>query len=230
VSARLRYLTLTATRTRAALPPLAATLFAVIGVYAYCENEPRATFAVTALMACGLAARAVGAVLAGEPDPQAEMASVALGGRRERTGLDVMLVGAVSAGLTFAFLAYPLALVALGVPNEFKPRVQGDDLVAGLLAHLCCAALGGTLGLLFAPPRLTRRATAIAAVLATLLALVAVAIVLGPVGGPVAVARALSDDAHGSALHGGVLVACLSCFALAAGAVVAADRWARRSG
>ena len=114
--------------------------------------------------------------------------------------------------------------------NEFKPSVQGDDVAAGFLAHLCCAALGGTVGVLYAPPRLTRRATAIAAVLATLLALVAVARLLGPVGGPVAVARALSDDAHGSALHGGVLVACLSCLVLAGGAVAAADRWARRSG
>jgi hypothetical protein len=225
VTARLCYLALTAARTRAALPPLAATLFAVIGVYAYRENEPRAAFAVTALMACGLAAWAVGAVLAGEPGPQAEMASVALGGRRDRTTLDVMLVGAVCAGLTIAFLGYPLALVALGVPKEFKPAVQGGDVAAGLLAHLCCAALGGAIGLLYAPPRLTRRATAIAAVLGTLLALIAAASALGPVGGPVAVASALSD-----ARDGALLVACLSCLVLGAGAVAAADRWAQRSG
>jgi hypothetical protein len=230
VSARLRYLALTAARTRAALPPLAATLFAAIGVYDYPENEPRATFAVTALMACGLAAWFVGAVLAGEPEPQAEMASVALGGRSERTGLEVMLVAAVSAGVTIAFLAYPLALVALGVPKVFKPPVQGADLAAGVLAHLCCAALGGTVGVLYAPPRLTRRATAVAAVLATLLALIAAASVLGPVGGPVAVASALSDDARATPLGGAVLVACASCLVLAAGAVAAADRWARRTG
>jgi hypothetical protein len=231
VTARLRYLALTAARTRAALPPLAATLFAAIGVYAYPENEPRATFAVTALMACGLSAWAVGAVLAGEPEPQAEMASVALGGRSERTGLEVMFVGAVSAGVTIVFLAYPLALVALGVPKVFSPPVQGDDIAAGVIAHLCCAALGGTVGVLYAPPRLTRRATAIAAVLATLLALIAAASVLGPVGGPVAVASALSDaGARSSALDGAVVVGCLSCLVLAAGAVAAADRWARRTG
>ena len=202
----------------------------MLGVYAYRENEPRATFAVTALMACGLAAWAVGAVLAGEPEPQAEMASVALGGRRERTGLEVMLVGAVAVGVTVAFLAYPLALVALGVPKVFEPPAGTADVAAGVLAHLSCAALGGTVGLLVAPPRLTRRATSIAAVLATLLALVAVASVLGPVGGPVAVASALSDDARASPLDGAVLVACLSCLVLAAGTVAAADRWARRSG
>jgi hypothetical protein len=229
VSARLRYVALTAARTRTVLPPLAATLFAVIGVYAYRENEPRATFAVTALMACGLAAWVVGAVLAGEPDPQAEMASVALGGRGERTKLDVLLVGATAIGLTVVFLAYPLALVALGVANEFKPPVTGADVAAGVLAHLCCAALGGTVGVLFAPPRLARRATAIAAVVATLLALIAVEAVLGPVGGPVAVAQALSD-ANEHPVDGAVLVACASCLVLAAAALAAADRWARRAG
>jgi hypothetical protein len=230
VIARPLHLTLTAARTRAALPPLAATLFAAIGVYAYPENEPRATFAVTALVACGLAAWFVGAVLGGEPEPQAEMASVALGGRRERTGLEVMLVAAVSAGVTIAFLVYPLALVAVGVPTVFEPPVRGIDVAAGVLAHLCCAALGGTVGVLYAPPRLTRRATAVAAVLVTLLALIAAASVLGPVGGPVAVASALSDDARSTPLGGAVLVACASCLVLAAGAVVAADRWARRTG
>lgn len=158
------------------------------------------------------------------------MASVALGGRRERTGLEVMLVAAVSAGVTVAFLAYPLALVALGVPNVFEPTARGADLAAGVLAHLCCAALGGTVGVLYAPPRLTRRATAVAAVLATLLALIAAASVPGPVGGPVAVASALTDDARSTPLGGAVLVACASCLVLAAVAVALADRWARRTG
>src|SRR4051812_34587742 len=144
-------------------------------------------------MACGLAAWMAGAVLAGEPEPQAEMASAALGGRRERTALDALLVAAAATGVTVVFLAYPLALVALGVPREFTPPVSGADVAAGVLAHLCCAALGGTIGVLYAPPRIARRATAIAAVLGTLLALVAVEAVLGPVGGPVAVAQALSD-------------------------------------
>jgi hypothetical protein len=229
VSARLRYLALTAARTRAVMPPLAATLFAAIGVYAYRQNEPRATFAVTALMACGLAAWTAGAVLAGEPDSQAEMASVALGGRGERTALDLILVAAVAIGITAVFLAYPLGQVAVGVDGVFRPPVTGADVAAGALAHLCCAALGGTIGVLYAPPRLTRRATAVAAVLATLLALVAVETVLGPIGGPVAVAQALSD-AGAHPVDGAVLVACVSCLVLAAAAIVAADRWAARSG
>lgn len=229
MSAALRYLTVSAARTRAALPPLAATLFAVIGTYAYRGNEPGATFAVTALMACGLAAWTVGAVLSGEPEPQADMAAAALGGRRARTRVDVVLVAAVAAGETVAFLAYPLGLIALGVPDVFSPALHRGDVAAGAIAHLCCAAAGGAVGVLFATPRLTRRATAVAAVLAALLALVAVSRPLGPVGGPAAVAQALGD-ARGGAVDGAEVVAALSCVALAAALLAAADWWARRSG
>jgi len=229
VTARLRYLALTAARTRAVLPPLAATLFLVIGVYAYRPNEPRATFAVTALMACGLAAWTVGAVLAGEPEAQADMATAALGGRRARVSLEVGLVAAVAVVVTLVFVAYPLVFVALGADNLFAPPVRSGDVAAGVLGHLCCAAVGGAVGVLFAPPRLTRRATAIASVIAALLALVAVSAALGPVGGPVAVARA-ETDAHAGTVTGGVLLACASCVLLAAAAVAAAGRWAARSG
>jgi hypothetical protein len=78
---------------------------------------------------------------------------------------------------------------------------------------------------LFAPPRLTRRTTVIAA----LLLLVAVSAALGPVGGPVAVAQAESD-ARAGAVTGGVVLACLSCLVLAAAAVAGATRWSARSG
>jgi hypothetical protein len=229
VSARLRYVALSAARTRAALPPLAATLFAVIGVYAYPENEPGGAFAVTSLMACGLAAWAVGAVLAGEPEPQHDMATAALGGRGARAGLEALLVAAVATALTAVFLAYPLALVALGIGDEFKPDVRGGDVVAGVLGHLCCAVLGGAIGVLFAPPRVTRRATAVAAVLAGLLVLVPLSTALGPVGGPVAFAQAEADAASG-AVTGAVLVACASCLLLAAGVLATASRWAARAG
>jgi hypothetical protein len=229
VSARLRYLALTAGRTRAALPPLAASLFLVIGVYAYRDNDPGSSFAVTALMACGLAAWAVGAVLAGEPDAQSDMATTALGGRGARAGLEIMLVVAVATGLTVVFLAYPLGLVAVGVANEFDPAVKAGDVVAGALGHLSCAALGGAIGVLFAPPRLTRRATAIASVIAALLALVAMSAAFGPVGGPVAFAQAETDAAAGT-VSGAVLVASASCLVLAGALVAGATRWAARSG
>jgi hypothetical protein len=228
VTARLRYLALTAGRTRAALPPLAATLFLVTGVYAYPENAPGSSFAVTSLMACGLGAWAVGAVLSGEPDAQADMATTALGGRGARAGLEVLLVVAVAAVLTIVFLAYPLALVAVGLGHEFDPAVRAGDVVAGALGHLACAALGGAIGALFAPPRVTRRATAIAAVVAALLALVVVSAALGPVGGPVAFARA-ENDAPAGEVTGAALFACASCLVLALGVLAGAARWAART-
>jgi hypothetical protein len=211
------------------LPPLAATLFLVIGVYAYRPNEPRATFAVTSLMVCGLAAWTVGAILAGEPDAQSDMATAALGGRAARAGLEVALVTAAAAVLTTVFVAYPLVFVAFGADTLFRPHLRAGDVLAAVLAHLCCGGLGGAIGVLFAPPRLTRRATAVAAVLAALLGLVAVSTVLGPVGGPVAMARAMTDARAGT-VGGGVLLAGASCLALAGATVAGATRWAARSG
>jgi hypothetical protein len=180
-------------------------------------------------MACGLAAWTVGAVLAGEPEAQSDMATAALGGRRARVSLEVVLVAAVAVVLTVVFIAYPLVFVGLGADGLFEPSVRAGDVAAGVLGHLCCAAVGGAVGVLFAPPRLTRRATAIAAVIAALLALVAASAALGPVGGPVAVARA-QTDAHSGTVSGGVLLACASCLLLAAAAVAGAERWARSSG
>jgi hypothetical protein len=69
-------------------------------------------------------------------------------------------------------------LVALGVPHEFGPAVPAGDVAAAVIGHLCCGAVGGAIGVLFSPPRLTRRATAIAAVIPTLLLLVAVSAAL----------------------------------------------------
>ena len=201
----------------------------MIGVYAYRDNDPGSSFGVTSLMACGLAAWAVGAVLAGEPDAQSDMATTALGGRGARAGLEVMLVLAVATGLTVVFVAYPLCLVAGGSATSSTPPSKVGDVVAAGLGHLSCAALGGAVGVLFAPPRLTRRATAIAAVIAALLALVAVSAALGPVGGPVAFAQAETDAPAGS-VTGAVLAACASCVVLAGALVGGATRWAARSG
>ena len=202
---------------------------AVMGTYAYRDNERGASFAVTSLMACALAAWTTGAVLAAEPAPQNEMATAALGGRRARTGLEALLIAAVATALTAVFVAYPLALVALGVDNEFDPHVRAGDVAAGVLGQLCCAALGGAIGVLFAPPRVARRATAAAAVIAALLLLVAVSSMLGPAGGPVAFAQAEADAASG-AVTGAVFLGCLSCLALAAAVLAAASRCAARAG
>ena len=94
-------------------------------------------------MACGLAAWAVGAVLAGEPDAQSDMATTALGGRGARAGLEVMLVLAVAAVLTVVFVAYPLVFVALGVGNEFRPpcgRATSSPPSSGISAAAAWAA------------------------------------------------------------------------------------------
>ncbi|HEX4345045.1 MAG TPA: hypothetical protein VHZ31_05740 [Solirubrobacteraceae bacterium] len=86
MTGRLRYLRLTAARTRAPLLPLAACVFWVVGIYSYEHNEVGQTFGLTALLCCALDAWLVAAILAGEPAAQADMASAALGGdvRRAR--------------------------------------------------------------------------------------------------------------------------------------------------
>jgi hypothetical protein len=163
VSARVRYLLLTAARTRAPMIPLAVSLFALIGTSAYRRNELGATWGFTALACCALAAWLVGAILAGEPLAQAEMATAALGGRRERTGLDALLVVLVTAALTAAFLAYPVLLdAALGGAPLLEPAPRAPDVVAAAAGHLCCGVLGGAIAVLSAPPRVARRATAAA--------------------------------------------------------------------
>ena len=221
--AGLRYLVLTAARTRTPLAALAASLFAVIGVFAYPRSEVGSTWGLTALFTCVLAAWLAGAVLAGEPRAQAEMTTAAVGGLRGRGRLDVVLVALVAVLLAALFVGYPLASAALGRAHVFDRAVRPGDVLAAVVAHLACGALGAAVAVLFAPPRLVRRASAIAAVLATLLALVPASAALGAAGGPVAVADTLADDRRGAEA-----LACLSCLVLAAAALALARRWARR--
>jgi hypothetical protein len=156
------------------------------------------------------------------------MATAALGGQRGRTRLDVRLILLVASGLTAAFVACPLVLATV-VDALFEAPVKAGDAAAAALAHFSGALLGGAVALLFAPPRVTRRATGIALVLAALLALVAISRPLGALGGPPAVAEAVSDATPGT-VSGDVLLACLSCALLAAVAVATAARWAARAG
>jgi hypothetical protein len=218
--AGLRYLGSTAVRARTPLVPLAAIVFALIGVYAYRRSEPGEAFALTSVLACGLAAWLVAAVLDGEPRAQAEMAVAALGGRTQRTRIDVTLVVAVALLVSVAFVAYPLVL-GLAVPDVFVPDVRGGDVAAAAVAHGAATLLGGALALLCSPPRVQRRATTAALVACALLVLAAV----GGVAGPVAVAAAVDDGDPG-----GLVVGALGCVVAAAVAVVVADRWAARVG
>jgi heme exporter protein A len=98
---------------------------------------------------------------------------------RERAGLDAALVVVVAAGQTAWFAGYPLVARRLGYSDVFVPPPHATDVFVAVLAHVCCAMAGGSLAVLFAPPRLARRASAAAAVMASLLAMVAVS---GPLG------------------------------------------------
>ncbi len=222
--AQARYLLLTGARTRTPLAPLAITFFLVFGTFFYPNNEVGATWGQTGVMCCALAAWLVGAVLAGEPPAQAEMASAAVGGQRGRAGLEVLLTLIVAPALAVVFLAYPLLLQALGEAHVFRPRPLPGDVAGAALVQICCGILGGAVAVLFAPPRITRRATATAAVLATLLVLAGV----GTLFGPIAAAQAITDAPRGT-VNGGELVACLGCLGLAAAVFAAAALWSRRA-
>jgi hypothetical protein len=215
-----RYLLLLAARTRAPLVAIAATAFAAVGVYAYRPNEPHESFAVSAVLCCGLAAWLTGAVLLGEPRAQADMVTVAGGGPRARTRLDALLAAIVAAALTVALVGYPLALGLLEA-GVFVPAVTTGEIAAAVLGHLACGLLGGALAVLFSPPRVVRPASVVALILAVLLGFAA----LGAVTGPVAVAQALDD-----ARTGALVAQCAACLALAAAALAAARAWGARAG
>jgi hypothetical protein len=221
----LAYLRVSAWRTRATLVPAAGCLFAVIGTFAGTRNEVGGAWALTALFGCALGAWLTGAILAGEPAAQADMATVAMGGRAGRLRADVVLVATVALALTALFIIYPLAL---GTVREhvFDRRPGAADIVAAIGVHLVCAAFGGAVGVLFAPPRVIRRATAAAATLAVLIGALAIGDSLGAFGGPVATAQRLSD-AHARTIGGGELLAATTCAALTAALLAATARWTR---
>jgi hypothetical protein len=222
----MRYLWVVAARSRAPLLPLAVSLFLLIGVFADPHQSMGQAWGLSAVVCCALAALLVGAVLAGEPATQADMATVAIGGRARRSRLDLTLVAASSVGLTVAWLAYPLVLTRFR-PDLFTRPVQLGDVVGAGLALTACTVLGGALGVLFAPPRVSRRATAVAATLAALIVLVALSSALAWASGPVGVARALTDAAAGT-VSIGEIGASLACLVLAGACVVAARAWTRR--
>lgn len=222
----MRYLWIVGTRSRAPLLPLALALFLLIGIFADPHQDIGQTWGLCAVLCCALSALLVGAILAGEPATQADMAVVALGGRARRLRLDLALVGAAGLALTVAYLAYPLVMTRFR-PELFTRAVRPGDVLAAAIALAAAAVLGGALGLLFAPPRVTRRATAVAATLLAVVALVAVAKPLGWVSGPVGAAHALAD-APAATVAADEIAACLACLALAAVCVLVAAAWTRR--
>lgn len=226
--AGLRYWRLVAARTRAPLPALAALILAVLGTYAQTRNPVGETFALTALLGGALSAWLVGAVLAGEPEPQADITTIAVGGRARRLRLEALLATGAGLLVAAAFIVYPLVLVAAGVELFARP-VEAADVVAAALGHASCAVLGGTIGLLFGPPRVRRSATSTAATVAALALLAAVPAEAGAARGPLSVADALTDgDAAGrAALTAADAFAALACLVLAAVCLAAAHLWTR---
>src|SRR3954447_5835684 len=111
---RLRYVLLSAARSRAPLAPAAISIFAVLGVFAYRGNEVGSTWGLTSVLSCALAAWLVGAVLTGEPQAQADMPTVALGGRGGRARLELTLVTIAATALSVGFIVFPLAASPLG--------------------------------------------------------------------------------------------------------------------
>ena len=225
MTAGLRYLARTAARTRAPLAPVAATLLTLIGVYAYRGSEVGPTWGFTALAACGLAAWATGAVLAGEPPAQADMVVAAVGGRGPRARLDAALVAVVAVLLALVFVAVPLLWQAVTTVDVYDRTPGAGDVIAAVLAHLTAALLGGAVGVVLGPPRVQRRAVGVAAATAALLVLVAAR----ALGGPVAVAQALTDARPGS-VPPGLAWPAASCVALAAALLAASAAWAQRRG
>ncbi|WCB93165.1 hypothetical protein DSM104299_01871 [Baekduia alba] len=221
-----RYLFVSAARTRAPLIPLAACVFTVVGTYAGPRNEVGGAYGLTAAFAAALSAWLVGAILAVEPAAQADIATVAMGGRRGRERADALLIVAVAIALTVLFVGYPLVLGSV-VEHVFDRTPHAADLAGAVLAHLAAAAFGGAVGVAFAPPRVTRRATAAAATLGALLLLLAVGPSLGVFGGPVAAAQRLSEEPP-RRLGGDELAATALCLLLTAAILAATNAYTRR--
>jgi hypothetical protein len=227
MSAGLSYLRLVATRTRSPLAPAAAVFFALIGTFAGSRNEVGSTWALTALLAGGLAAWLVAAVLCAEPEAQADTTTTALGGRAARGHLEVLLIGSLAAALTAAFIAYPLILQDVFGRNVFDRSPTEWDIAAAFVGLAGCSILGGSIGALFAPPRVRRRATAFAGISATLIVLVAASPPRSFAAGPVGVARAV-ETAHGQAVGGSTLLAGGTCVLLAIVLLALSRAWTRR--
>src|SRR5436190_354091 len=132
--ARARYLLLTSARTRTPLAPLALTVFWVFGTFFYPDNEVGGTWGQTGVTCCALAAWLVGAILAGEPAAQAEMATTAA----------VLVSLLVLAGL--GTLAGPIA-AAQAITDAPRGTVNGSELVACLTCLALAAAMFGAAAL-----------------------------------------------------------------------------------
>jgi hypothetical protein len=209
-------------RTRAALAPIAAFAFVLLGVYAYRPNEVGPTYAITALLLCPITAWLAAAAAFAEPPSHQQMAIAAAGGLGRALRGRVLALAVAAGALGAIDVCFPVIF------RLFKPRPVAADLAAAVLAHGACAALGIGLGLLAVPPAARRPPAALLVVAAY--AIVAVPLYdLAPVLSPAAWLAATLTDAAPRVLHGAVVVATIAALVQAAIALAAGEALRRRA-
>ena len=209
-------------RTRAALAPLAAFVFVLLGVYAYRPNGVGSTYAFTALTLCPVVAWMAAAAAFAEPLTQQQVAMAAAGGPRRALLGRVLALGGVGAVLA----AVDVALPAIFGLFDRTPALA--DLAAAALAHLACAALGVALGLLATPPAARRPPAAFMVIVAY--AVLAVPLYdLAPALSPAAWLAATLNDAAPRTLGSAVVLGALAAVVQAGLALAAGDALRRRA-
>jgi hypothetical protein len=210
-------------RTRAALAPVVAFAFVLLGVYAYRPNDVGPTYAVTAIVLCPVVAWLAAATAFAEPPSHQQMAMAAAGGPSPALRGRVLALALVAGVLCVVDVAFP-AIFGL-----FKPRPVAADLVSAVVAHGACAALGIGLGLLAVPPSARRPPAAFLVVIGYAIAAVPL-YDLAPVLSPAAwLAATLTNDAPRT-VHAAVLVAAVAAVVQAGLALGAGEALRRRAG
>ncbi len=115
MSAALRYDLALLGASRAALAPLAAYLFVLVGVYAYDDSEVRPSYALTALVLAAVASWLALAVAHAEPEPQRQAALVARGSPGRLVAGRAAALALVAAALAAVDVAAGALGAALGL-------------------------------------------------------------------------------------------------------------------
>jgi hypothetical protein len=209
----IRYRLLLAARSRAALAPVAAWLFVLVGVYAYRPNDVGGSFAVTAFALVPLAAWLAVALSHAEPAPQRELLSAG------RTPV-AALAGGVAATALLALVAGAIDVAWPSLTGAFERDPSATDVAGALAAHAGAAAYGTALGTLASARLIARPGVAFAALVA--FAVLAVPrFDVAPVLSPAAWATEALLDERSAALPTAALLA-------HAAATVALAGWALR--
>jgi hypothetical protein len=209
-------------RTRAALAPLAAFVFVLLGVYAYRDSGVGPTYAFTALALCPIVAWLAAAAAFAEPLTQQQMAMAAAGGPGRALRGRVLALAGAGALLALVDVAFP---ALLGLFDRTPGLV---DLAAAALAHAGCAALGLALGLLAVPPAARRPPAAFMVIVAY--AVLAVPLYdLAPVLSPAAWLAATLTDAAPRTLGTAVVLGALAGMVQAGLALAAGEALRRRA-